>query len=76
MTEQVTQQQDPLDNEILKFEFTVGQTNALLNIIGNAPYVVAAPMISLVQSQGTPQFAELLKKAEAEEAKPEEAKAE
>lgn len=73
MTEQVTPQQDPLDNEILKFEFTVGQTNALLNIIGNAPYVAAAPLIALVQSQGTPQFAELLKKAEAE---PEEAKAE
>ena len=73
MTEQVTQQQDPLDNEILKFEFTVGQTNALLNIIGNAAYVIAAPLIALIQSQGTPQFAELLKK---EEAPAEEAKAE
>ena len=72
MTEQVTQQ-DPLDNEVLKFEFTVAQTNALLNIIGSAPYVAAAPLIALVQSQGTPQFAELLKKAEpeAEEAKAE-----
>ena len=66
MTEQV-QQQDPLDNEILKFEFTVAQTNALLNIIGNAAYVVAAPLIAMIQSQGTPQFAELLKKDEAAE---------
>ena len=66
-------QQDPLDNEILKFEFTVAQTNAILNIIGNAPYVAAAPLIALVQSQGTPQFAELMKKvdSEAEEAKAE-----
>ena len=72
MTEQVTQQ-DPLDNEILKFEFTVAQTNALLHIIGNAPYVAAAPLINLVQSQGTPQFAELMKKVDgaAEEAKAE-----
>lgn len=71
MTEQVNPevlQQDPIDNEILKFEFTVGQTNALLNIIGNAAYVVAAPLIALIQNQGTPQFAELMKKAEAEEA--------
>jgi len=64
MTEQVTQQQDPLDNEILKFEFTVAQVNAILNIIGSAPYVAAAPLIALVQSQGTPQFAELVKTAE------------
>jgi hypothetical protein len=71
MTEQV-QQQDPLENEVLKFEFTVGQTNALLNIIGNAAYVVAAPLIALIQSQGTPQFAELLK---AEEPAAEETKA-
>ena len=68
MTEQVTQQQDPLDNEILKFEFTVAQVNAILNILGNAPYVASAPLIALVQNQGTPQFAELVKKAEAEEA--------
>ena len=66
MTEQV-QQQDPLDNEVLKFEFTVAQTNAILSIIGSAPYVAAAPLIALVQSQGTPQFAELLKKDEAAE---------
>jgi hypothetical protein len=73
MTEQVTPQQDPLDNEVLKFEFTVAQTNAILNILGNAPYIAAAPLITLVQSQGTPQFAELLKKVEpaAEEAKAE-----
>ena len=63
MTEQV-QQQDPLDNEVLKFEFTVAQTNAILSIIGSAPYVAAAPLIALVQSQGTPQFEALVKKTE------------
>ena len=71
MTEQVTQQQDPLDNEILKFEFTVAQVNAILNILGNAPYVASAPLIGLVQSQGTPQFAELMKKVDGEEPKAE-----
>lgn len=55
MTEEV--KQDPLDNFILKFEFPVATVNALLQILGNAPYVSSASLIAAIQSQGTPQFA-------------------
>lgn len=56
MTEQVTSQQDPMDSFILKFEFPVAMVNALLNILGNAPYVASAQLIAAIQAQGEPQF--------------------
>ena len=55
MTEEV-QKQDPLDSFILKFEFPVAAVNALLNILGNAPYVASAQLIAMIQAQGEPQF--------------------
>ena len=58
MTEQVENQQqpDPMDSFILKFEFPVAAVNAILQVLGNAPYVASAPLINLIQSQGEPQF--------------------
>ena len=55
MTEE-TQKPDPLDSFILKFEFSVAQTNAILNVLGNAPFYQAAGLVELIRSQGEPQF--------------------
>ncbi len=44
-----------INNEILNFKFTVEQTNALLNALGNAPFVQVAQLINLIQTQGGPQ---------------------
>ena len=64
MTEEI--QKDPLDNEILIFKLTVEQTNHALQIFGNAPYAVSAPLIGIFREQGEPQFKVLL---EAQKAK-------
>lgn len=60
MTNQVenkeTPQPDPMDNFILKFEFPVAAVNAILSVLGNAPYITSANLIALIQSQGEPQF--------------------
>lgn len=58
----MTQEKDPLSNEIINFSFTVEQVNAILQILGSAPYLASAPLISLIKMQGEPQFTELLKK--------------
>jgi len=55
MTEE-TKKTDPLDSFILKFEFNVAQTNAILNVLGNAPFYQAANLVELIRSQGEPQF--------------------
>ena len=47
---------DPLDSFILKFEFNVAQTNAILNVLSNASYYQTATLIELIRSQGEPQF--------------------
>lgn len=63
MTDKVETQEvqaDPLDSFILKFEFPVATVNALLNILGNAPYVASANLIATIQQQGSPQFAAAL----------------
>lgn len=54
--------QDPIENEIVKFEFTVAQINAILAILGQAPFVASANLISLIQRQGEPQFRALMDK--------------
>ena len=41
---------------ILKFEFNVNQVNAILTVLGNAPYAQVANLIGLIRSQGEPQF--------------------
>lgn len=48
---------------VLKFEFNVGQTNAILTVLGNAPYAQVAPLITLIRSQGEPQFKAALEAA-------------
>lgn len=40
----------------LKFELTIEQTNGVLGILGNAPYVAAASLIALLQEQAAPQI--------------------
>ena len=54
MTEEI--KKDPLDSFILKFEFSVAQTNGILNILGNAPFYQSANLIELIRGQGEPQF--------------------
>ena len=59
MTDQVENQEvqaDPMEDFILKFEFPVKAVNALLQILGNTPYIAAAPLIAMIQQQGEPQF--------------------
>ena len=60
MTEQVENkeapQPDPMDSFILKFEFPVAAVNAILYVLGNAPFVASAPLINMIQAQGEPQF--------------------
>ena len=41
---------------VLKFEFTVEQINAILTVLGNAPYAQAANLVALIRAQGEPQF--------------------
>lgn len=59
---QETKQPDPLDKEIINFSFTVNQINAILQILGSAPYFQSAGLINLIQMQGEPQFRALLAK--------------
>jgi hypothetical protein len=49
-------EKDPLNSFILKFEFNVEQTNAILNVLGTAPFYQSANLIELIRSQGEPQF--------------------
>ena len=43
----------------LKLELTIEQTNGILQILGNAPYVQSASLIGLIQEQVGPQVREL-----------------
>ena len=44
---------------IIKLELTVNNVNLMLNVLGNAPYVQSATLISQIQAQGVPQLKEL-----------------
>jgi len=46
-----------INQEKLTFTFTVDQINAILGVLGNAPFVASAPLINEIQAQGSPQFA-------------------
>ena len=48
-----------INEAIIKLELTVNDVNQLLNILGNAPYVQSANIITQIQAQGVPQFKEL-----------------
>jgi len=62
-----------MENEVVSFQFTVGDANAILGVLGNAPYVQVAAIIANMQAQAAPQIANF---APAEEAPAEEAAAE
>ena len=49
-------QNDPINNVIINLSLTVAQINQILNILGNAPYLVSANLIGLIQMQGESQF--------------------
>lgn len=67
MTEEI--KKDPVDDAIINFSFTVSQVNAILQILGNAPYLASAGLISLIQMQGEPQFRAILAKEKKDESK-------
>jgi hypothetical protein len=48
-----------LGEAIIKLELTVNSINIMLNVLGNAPYVQSATLISQIQAQGVPQLKEL-----------------
>ena len=60
MTEESKVIDGSLDNEILVFKFTVAQINGLLQILGQAPFIVAAPYVHDVQRQAGPQVDQLI----------------
>ena len=43
----------------LKLELTIDQTNGVLQILGNAPYVQSVNLINLIQEQAGPQVRDL-----------------
>ena len=69
MTDEI--KNDPLDNEIINFSFTVAQVNGLLQILANTPYVVSAPLIGLINMQGEPQFRAAIERLEKAKNEPE-----
>jgi hypothetical protein len=58
------QASNPLDDKVLKFEFTVREVNAFLNALGALPFIQAVGPINAIQAQATPQF-DLLQAQEA-----------
>jgi hypothetical protein len=48
-------QENPLDKMPIELKFTVADVNAILEALSNLPFVVSAPLISMVQEQGIPQ---------------------
>ena len=58
--------------QILEFKFTVNDANAILSVLGNAPYSQVAAIVNAFQLQAAPQIAaaapaeETLEEVEAE----------
>ena len=57
-----------IGEKTINFTFTVNEVNAILNVLGQAPFVQSAALINNIQAQGGPQVAEIQAAAEAEEA--------
>lgn len=55
-----TKTEEDFGSFILKFEFDVNQTNAILTVLGGAPYAQVANLIGLIRAQGEPQFKAIL----------------
>jgi len=45
-----------MDKTILKFEFTIEQTNLMMAALGRMPYESVAPMIAEIQKQAQAQL--------------------
>ena len=69
MTEESKVIDGSLDNEILIFKFTVAQVNGLLQMLGQAPFIVAAPYVHDIQRQAGPQVDQLISNKESNESK-------
>lgn len=52
----------------INLTLTVEEVNAILNVLGQAPFIHSVGLINLIQAQGGPQVAKLNEEAEAEEA--------
>lgn len=50
-----------IGESIIKLELTVNSVNALLNVLGQAPFVASANLIHNIQAQGVPQLQEIQK---------------
>ena len=57
-----------INNSPINFTFTVNEVNAILNVLGQAPYVASASLINSIQAQGGPQVEALKAECPAEEA--------
>ena len=56
-----------MENEKVDISLTVAQWNAVLAVLGNAPFTQVVESIRLIQEQAMPQVAELQKKYPAPE---------
>jgi hypothetical protein len=69
MTDTTTQpevSQERLDAIEVTLTMTVKDINALLTVLGNAPFIQAAALVNLVQSQAAPQVQAVLSADKAE----------
>jgi hypothetical protein len=70
MTQETKVVDGSLDNEVLVFKFTVAQTNGLLQLLGQAPFVASAGFVQDIQRQAGPQVDQLIANKEANEPTP------
>lgn len=49
---------DPLESKILTLKFSVKDINAILNLLGNLPFVQSVGLINAIQAQCAPQVNE------------------
>lgn len=52
MDNETTKFQSASNNETIRFQFTLDQTNALLNAIGQLPYHQAHTLVEMIMVQG------------------------
>ena len=58
--------QERLDSIEVKLTLTVKEINSLLTVLGNAPFIQAAALVNLLQSQAAPQVQAALAEDKAE----------
>jgi hypothetical protein len=58
-------QDEIIGESVIKLELTVNSVNALLNVLGQAPFIASSNLIHTIQSQGVPQLQEIQKAMEA-----------